>query len=401
MGIRDADFHRTESLLPRMATGYFDRDQAEVFRPFAHRPAGALLASADDLAKLVHFVIRRGEGYPPIVSPTGLARIERNGTLPYPRLDTEYGFANYGDVSHPVISRGHDGGSPGFHASLRYFPSLDIGYVVLLNGAYTYRGYFEIRSLLYSYLTQNRVATQVATTAPAVEEPGADAFEYASPRSELFAFIDRARIGWRVSELPGGFRVTELDGEFDDLVPAADGGYRREFECGSSVRFATNDGTPVMVTSYLYAEATPWWFARLRYTAVSVGMFLLRIVPLWAAIVLALGVMQRRRVLPIGLVLWPTLSGLCCWSMGRLFGMSFYNGVIGHVHPLTVALCASTILFAVSAAASLYCAVRWSLRPDRPRLLHRAFPIACSIAAAGLALWFGVNGMIGLRTWAW
>ena len=87
-------------------------------RPFVHRAAGSLLASANDLAKLVRFWLVRGEGYPQIVSPAGLARIEHSGTLPYPHLDSEYGFANYGDVMHPVIPHGHDGGMPGFQREL-------------------------------------------------------------------------------------------------------------------------------------------------------------------------------------------------------------------------------------------------------------------------------------------
>lgn len=100
--------------------------------------------SAEDLVKLVDFWIRRGEGYPPIISPAGLARIERSGTLPYPKVDNEYGFANYVDVSHPTLGHGHDGGSPGFHASYRYFSDLGVGYVMLLNGNYTFRGYKKI-----------------------------------------------------------------------------------------------------------------------------------------------------------------------------------------------------------------------------------------------------------------
>jgi hypothetical protein len=197
-------------------------------------------------------------------------------------------------------------------------------------------------------------------------------------------------------------RLDGLNGDSYDLVPAPDGGYRRAHESGSSVRFTTNqDGVPVMVTSYQYAEAAPWWPARIRSAAVSLALFLQKIVPLWAILVLGLGVVQRRRVLPLGLVLWPSISGLCCYGMSRALMESFDRGVIGIVHPLTVALCAVTILFAVSAVASLLSAVRWAMRPDRPRLVVRMFPTVCAIAAAGLALWFAANGLIGLRTWAW
>jgi hypothetical protein len=209
-------------------------------------------------------------------------------------------------------------------------------------------------------------------------------------------------VGWRTRGVPDGLHVDQLHGDSFDLVPAADGGYRQHDECGSSVRFTTNrDGVPVLLMGFMYGEAAPWWLAWARHAAVSSAMLLVGIAPLWAAIVLGIGVVRRRRVPALGLVLWPAVSGLLCTAMPRVLWASFHHAVVGVVHPLTIALCAITILFAGSAAASLYCAVRWSIRPDRPRLVNRAFPTACAIAAFCIAAWFAANGLIGLRTWAW
>ena len=399
LGIADADFARTSTLATRLATGYLDDRTPAPFHVFAHRPSGGFLASADDLAKLVHFWISRGEGYPPIVSPAGLARIERSGTLPYPRLDNDYGFANYGDVGHPVFSRGHDGGMPGFHSSFRYFPDLGVGYVMLLNANYTFRGYFKIRSLLFAYLTQGRT---VSVPAGVADRPGAEYFALASSRSVLFDYWDRARTGWHVAELDSGLAVTELGGPNYKLVPTADGGYRTPSECGSSVRFTTNgDGTPIMVMSFQYAEAAPWVPAFLRYAALSLAFVLLTLAPVWAAAVLVYSALCRRLVLPMSLVMWPAVAGLCCLAMPHLLFASFHRAVIGIVHPLTIAFCGLTILFAISSTATLVEAIRWSLRPDRPRWLARIFPTVCGIAFFSLTLWLAAHGWIGLRTWAW
>jgi hypothetical protein len=218
----------------------------------------------------------------------------------------------------------------------------------------------------------------------------------------VFGFIDRVRLGWRAREVPDGVRVDELNGASRHLVPTRDGGYRHEYECGSSVRFTTNrDGVPVLLMDFLYAEAAPWWLVRARRTALTAAFVLLEIAPLWAAIVLGLGVLQRRRFRAPGLVLGPAACGLCCLALPHALEEAFHRGVIGIVHPLTIALCALTIAFAVASAASLWCAVRWFVRPDRPSLARRAVPTACAIAAFSLALWFAANGMIGLRTWAW
>jgi hypothetical protein len=227
-------------------------------------------------------------------------------------------------------------------------------------------------------------------------------FAFASPRNALFGFLDRVRLGWRALEVPDGVRLEGLDGDSFDLVPAQGGGYRLAHESGSSVQFVTNsDGVPVLRTGFLYAEAATWWVGWARNAALSIAFVLLEIAPLWAALVLGLGVLQRRRVLPLGLVLGPAVSGLCCLAMPHALEESFHRGVVGTVHPLTVALCALTILFAASSAASLLSAVRWCVRPDRPRAASRIVPTACAIAAFGLALWFAANGVIGLRTWAW
>ena len=402
LGIADADFRRTSVLAPRLATGYMNPDSVAPFIPFAHRPAGALLASAADLAKLVQFWIRRGEGYPAIVSRAGLARIERSGTLPYPHLDNEYGFANYGDVAHPLLTHGHDGGMPGFHSSFRYVSELGIGYVMLLNANYTFRGYFEIRALLFAYLTQGRTVSRPPEAMARSERPGADYFALGNPRNEVFGFIDRATRGWQVFEVPDGARLDELGGDTVDLVATPDGGFRQTGECGSSVRFTTNRaGTPVMIMSFSYGEAAAGWFARIRYAALAFAMVLLQLAPLWAAAMLGVAAMQRRRILPHALVLWPALAGLCCFAVPRLLEASFFYGVIGIAHPLTIAICAVTILFAVASTASLLVALRWSRRPDRPRLLWRLVPTACGVAFFGFTLWLLENGFIGLRTWAW
>ncbi|MEO8846417.1 MAG: serine hydrolase domain-containing protein [Kofleriaceae bacterium] len=401
LGITDADFRRTDALAARLASGYMDDDEPIVFRTFAHRPAGALLASADDLAKLVRFWLVRGEGYPPIVSPAGLARIERSGTLPYPHLASDYGFANYGDVMHPVLSRGHDGGMPGFHASFRYFSSLGVGYALLLNSNYTFRGYFEIRALLFAYLTKGHTFPPPEPW-QAVDHPGADYFSYESPRSEVFGFLERVRIGWHVADLGDHVHITAVEGWRFELVPAADGGYRNRQDCGSTVQFTTNrDGTPIMLTSFLYGEAATGWIAQLRYLALGLTLALLRFAPLWAAGTLAFGAVNRRRVMPSSLVLWPAVAGLSCFALSSLVGRAFFAGVIGLVHPVTVAICILTIVFAVASVAALVSTVRWALRPDRPSVLALLMPMVCGLAFSGLTIWLTANGWLGLRTWAW
>ncbi len=401
IGIVDADFRRTSVLAPRLASGYMDSDEPIEFLPFAHRPSGGLLASAEDLAKLVQFWIARGEGYPPIVSRAGLARIERSGTLPYPHIDGEYGFANYGDVMHPVITRGHDGGMPGFHASFRYIPEAGAGYALLLNSNYTFRGYFDLRSLLFAYVTRGRTFLPPPIAAQ-TELPGASFFALESPRNEVFGFLDRVRMGWGITDAGDHLHLSALEGWQTNLYPTSDGGYRFRGESGSSVRFTTNgDGKPIALLGFTYAEADSQLSAQLRLVALALGLKLIQLAPLWAVTVLVLGALRRRRVVPTSVALWPAIAGLCCYAIPRLLDRAFFSGVIGEVHPLTVGLCAVTIGFAIASLGTLVASVRALVRPDRPSVMAMLLPLAFGIAFSGFALWLGANGLIGLRTWAW
>lgn len=396
IGMTDADFRRTPVLEERLATGYMENDAPIEFRSFAHRPSGSLLASAVDLAKLAQFWLRRGDGYD-VVSRAGLARIEQSKTLPYPHVDGEYGFANYGDVMHPVIARGHDGGMPGFHSSFRYIPELGVGYAVLLNSNYTFRGYFEIRALIFAYLTHGRVFPPPPEGEPKAR-PTASFYRLANPRHDLFAFMDRTTVGWGVVDEGSIVHVAGLEGEHWDLVPTRDGNYRFTNEHGSSSQFITVDGTPLMLAGFLYAEATDEWCARLKFAALRLVMHLMTLAPLYAIAILVLG--RRRKLVPTATVVWPAIAALCCSSLSYLLIYAFFYGVIGEPHPLTVALCGSTILFAIAAVATLFTSLRALVEPGRSRLALLV-PLACGISFTGYAVWWGANGMIGLRTWAY
>jgi hypothetical protein len=158
-----------------------------------------------------------------------------------------------------------------------------------------------------------------------------------------------------------------------------------------------------MVMSFLYAERGSYWLARVRYVVLEIAVGLIQIVPMWTVIVViasALG-LGRRRPVPLGMIAWPLIASLSSSTFMPLLFSAFNHGVIGVVHPLTLAVCAMSIVFPVASFASLYCAVRWSVRADRPHLLVRLLPSAAALALAGLALWFTANGLFAFRTWAW
>ncbi len=403
LGMDDASFVRTPERRAALATGYLAPDRAATFSPIAHRAAGALLASPAELARLVHFWLRRGDGYPAIVSPAMLDRVERSGTLELPLTDQSYGLGNYGDVGHPVRARGHDGGLPGFLSVYRYIPELGVGYVMLLNSTHSTRAYGEIRSLLFAYLARGRdlPPPPIAKPDPAQREL-AGYYGFTNPRNALFGFLDRATVGWTAEPTADGLQLEPLLGVPVQLVATGPDGYRHPRHSGVSVRLAADsEGAPVLVAGWACAEPRSEWLARVQLWLLVITALLLQVSPLvglgWTIQRLA----RRRGLAGAGLWLWPAVAGLMYGFIPLLLAEASARDALGQMEPTTVALCLVTVMLALASTFGFAAAVRQAVSDDRDSWWVRVIPSLTSTLAVGLTLWFGAHGIIGLRTWAW
>jgi CubicO group peptidase (beta-lactamase class C family) len=393
-----ADFRRTDELAAHLATGYVRRGRSVPFHPIAHRAAGALLASPKDLAQLVQMWLARSQV---VVSTDSLARIERTGTLPYPHLDVEYGLGNHGDVSEPARGRGHDGGLPGFVSSLRYFPDLGVGYVMLLPATYSPDAYMQIRALLFAYVARGKTIAPPSTTAGA-EPPAAGFYGFASPRNQLLGFVDRAIFGWRVAPDGDAVHFEPLLGGNFELARAPDGTYRAHSHSGTSLAFThARDGTPIMVAGFAYCEAGSWTLARARFLALQIAMLLLQGSVLWAAGTLAFAAMQRRRPPALDLLLAPAMACLCMRALPWLVFEASTRAELGTVNAWTLGIFGVTIGFAIAGVVALAAVLRWSVRPDRATWTSRLVPNAACLATFALAVWLAAHGLVGLRMWSY
>ncbi|MCA9660374.1 MAG: beta-lactamase family protein, partial [Myxococcales bacterium] len=408
LGMESARFRRTPELAGRLATGHTGPGTPAVFRPISHAPAGALLASPRELAGLVHFWIRRGDGGPAIVGPESMARIERTETLPYRGTDGSYGLGNYGDVLHPVVGRGHDGGLPGFLSCYRYFPELGVGYVMLLNATHSVRAYVEIRALLFAYLTRDRELPARPIAPP--DEPAIAAaagyYGLENPRIELFSFIDRAIAGLSVRPSADGVVLERLIGGEIAMVPTGDGGYRHPREGGTSVRLTADaDGERILVAGMAYFESGSFAFAWTRLAALQAALTLLQLAPLWSlAWALAAGVrrLRGRRSAPgeAALHLWSGLAGILFFAMLLTLAEVIRREAFISANPLSIGLCAVSVAFAAASALAVAEAVRAHVRG----VIHwfaRLVPSAAALAAFGMTLYLLRHQIIGLRFWAW
>jgi hypothetical protein len=161
------------------------------------------------------------------------------------------------------------------------------------------------------------------------------------------------------------------------------------------------DGDAVLLAHGTYGEATWWWLAKLRLWSLVAAVVLLGLAPLYAVGVLGAAAVRRTTVPALGLVMWPAIAGLAFDLVPQLLLIARVRGVIATVNPVTIAICATTLLFALASGASMVAAVRFSMRSDRPPLRKRLLPTLAATAAFGMTLWTGAHGLIGLRTWAW
>ena len=98
-----------------------------------------------------------------------------------------------------------------------------------------------------------------------------------------------------------------------------------------------------------------------------------------------------------GLTAWPAISGLCLIALPWLAEVASSRQVLGECNALTIAICATTWLFAFAASISLWAAVRWTFSRERPAFGDRLVPTMCAIAAVVIAVW--AHSWIGMRTW--
>jgi CubicO group peptidase (beta-lactamase class C family) len=408
LGMHTARFRRTPELVERLATGHAAPARAATFEPFAHAPAGALLSSPRELAGLVHFWLRRGQIEAPILGAASLDRIEQTRTLPYRGTDSDHGLGNYGDVRHPVRSRGHDGGVEGFFSSYRYFPELGVGYVVLLNASHSGTAQIDIRALVFAYLTRGR---QLPTppTAPRDDEAIAEAagfYAHMNPRVELFGFIERALLGVDVRPSEQGVELELVAGGRVDMVPTGDGGFRHPSEGGTSVRATRNaEGERILIVGGLggYFETGSGTWARARLRTLQAALVLMPLAMVWGLgwmLIAGVGRLRGRSPVPEQrrLQVRPAVAALSFMAIPMLMFNVFERGAFGGANAWSIALCGATLLFPACSAAA-------SVTVLRSRALGsfwvRAVPSAAAFACFGMAVYLALNGFVGLRIWAW
>jgi CubicO group peptidase (beta-lactamase class C family) len=408
LGIAGAALRMDASVRPRLATGY-RRRRPVTYVNLLHRPAGNLMISAADLARLVAMLVGRGEiEGRRVLGADSVARIERSGTLPYGPAEVRYGLGNWGDVGTRVPTRGHGGWVPGYQSMYRYVPALGVGFVVLVNDNAGDRAHGPLKQLLLDHL----LAGQRPAPPPEAPMPGPALARYlghyqlASPAIEFLRFHSDLYAGVTVRARDGGLVLAWTDGPEQRLVASGPDQFRFPRQSGSSVQFVrAQDGRRVMVIGQGYFQEASAAWSWLRRSALELAVWLLSTTALAPLVFVALlgagglaGPLDRAQA---GLLLRPFAAALCLWLAHQCFDSAGRNGELGTCTRMTVLVWLLSWGFAFAARGALLAALRAGRAPRPGAGLVRAYALCTGGAATLIALYMAHYGLIGVRTWRW
>ena len=401
LGMTGAALRWSPEVDARLARGYGDGDAPVPYAARYHRPAGNLMASPRELAALVQLALGRGRFHGrEVISPAGMARIERSDTAWLDAGDASYGLGNHGDVSERVPIRGHGGWIDGFLSSYGYLPGHGVGFVLLLNSTSmrSPRAMIAIRHLLVEYLLRH----ETVPPPPRAEVPEAElarwagTYHSAAPRRQLLAFLERLAPGIELYVERGRLfaRSVPAAGEPIELIPLGGHRFRVAAASGSHLQLGTDrEGRAILVTGTGYFVEEPR--ARSLVFAVAPGICL---AILMTGLVMPFGAL-RRRVGPAPGSGWPLCVSATCVVVPRLFAAALHPFTLGELNVYTAGIFAGTLVFAAGSAGSLVQALLWLPLPGSiTGKLHR---LVFGLAACCATAYLGAYGIIGIRLWSY
>lgn len=376
------------------------------------RPAGAMNASAKDMAAYLQFYLKRGVVNGKQLFPsTDIDRMEIPSSTWAAKDGMKYGYGlgNYWTVEDGFVYHGHVGSVMGGSSDLEYLPDYGVGYFFAFNSG-NGDTYDRVEKAIRDYLTTNlqRPALPPVASLPPQAADYAGWYELQTPRGELMHFLFRLggiglirfKDGKLIFSLPG------MDMWNDLFVPVT----------GTQFRHVKKDESPDPVSTLVLLTPNeegrfvdvgvclrkiPGWFAvgeilLMAYVATCMASVLLY-APFWI-----LGGLwkKRRRPAERGIRIWPLLAVLSLVAFMGIY-MWINDDMIAQLGNLTVwssALFLLTIFYAVAALMSAISFWRTPTNTVRPPV--RGFSLAVTFALLIAAAYLGYWGLIGLRTWA-
>jgi CubicO group peptidase (beta-lactamase class C family) len=415
IGIKTVTYFRPTSA--RLTTLYHpDGKTPYRYSNILYRPAGAINASANDMAAYVQFYLNRGT-----VNGTQVIPAESIDRMEVPTrtwaakkgLKTGYGLSNYWSIHEGFVYHGHDGAIDGGLTEMAYVPDYGVGYFYSINAG-NGDAFEKIGKTIRAYVTRELQKPSLPPLGPPSTNAAAYAgwYEPDSPRIEITHFIERLMgLAWVHFE-DGKLLLTSLGERNQVFLPVI----------GTQYRYVPKKGLPDPVATVELLTPN----AEGQFIQIGGGTVTMKHIPAWfaiAEIVLAVWVVlaivsvlayapfwllgglskKRRRPAERGMRGWPLFAVLSLVAFVVIFMLASDDPIslisrLGNLTGWSAALFLATVAYAVASVASavaLWRAPKQEVR-SRIRRYSTAVTLALLIAAAYLAYW----GIIGLRTWA-
>ena len=374
------------------------------------RPAGAINASARDMAAYVQFYLNRGAvGGVPVAAAASIDRMEvptrtweaRQG------LEAGYGLSNYTEVHDGFVYHGHGGGVEGGLTLMSYIPESGVGFAFSMNSGDT-EAFGKIGDAIRAYITRSLIRPPVPAAGglPVNAQAYAGWYEPAAPRNEFTHFLEHLAGLTRVRFDGGRMLLTRIGSLDQPLVPTSGGLFRSLPEKehprpiataallapNAEGRFAFLGGTMRQI---------PAWLALAEIGLTAFFVLAVLAILLYAPFWMVGGLIQRRRrPAERAMRVWPLVAVSSLLAFSLLVMIAGNDDIISRLGRLTIwsaGLFMTSIVFAVASLASVF--ALWRARNQEIRRLVRWFSTAVTaallIGTAYLAWW----GVIGIRTW--
>ncbi len=392
----------------QLATGYM-QGQAQPYWHMMHRPAGAVNASARDMANMLRFFLGSGEIHGTrVLGGASIDRMEAATTTLGARegITAGYGLANHpsGHADFGVAFRGHGGGLPGATAELAYLRATGSGYVVMATGDGAAVG--AIADLLKAHLLRDAARPAISPgPLPASFAAASGIYVPVNPRSTRDGFLP---------VILGAMEFTGSD-TYLHRMPVL-GGW-----AGPSSDYAVSDnllvdqwnglptvahvrdplvGDAIQVGPDLFVRSSPvrvWGEVVLLAALLASSGFAVVLAVAW----LPFAVRGRRTRSPEArLMFWPVCASILLGLAASRVELSMARmdmAALGSISPQSMTIFALTLGYGVAAVLGCVAVVR--LRNNGARRQVRWLAALLALLHLLMVLHLASHGMIGLRTW--
>ncbi|MDH3497528.1 MAG: beta-lactamase family protein [Gemmatimonadota bacterium] len=396
----------------RLATLYGgDGTTPQFYWHILQRPAGAINASARDMAQYVRFLLNRGRvGGRQLLPAAAIERMERPRRSLTARSGLALGYglhlATYVDSGWVWV--GHDGGVNGGLTNMAYRPDQGVGFAFMINSG-NVDAYERIGRLVRDYLTRDAAAPEppAPIAMPALARERTGWYRPDNPRVQGLYFLQRVLGLGRVTVDDSTLVARPLVGKPTRYSPVAERLFRTATDPVPTLALVDDpdNGRAEAIEVMGYLVPTSYhrvWAPVVWLELIVAGLFLLcgLLSLAFALIWVPRWLVRRLRNVPqLHVRVWPLLATLAVVVFVATLAVSVDDAFVrfGTRTPWAWTLFTCTLAFPVASLLGLVAAVR-PRHPDARRGV-RWLALVTSAVYVVVAAYLGWWGVIGWRSW--